>query len=316
MVKPSYNPTKMQFTQVGGMLNGKNVIYPFRLQVAKLREIEVEIRRLIDTPVVGRRLGDDFEQRCTRGKKEYWVLKTESRFTYLKKSVRALNEILDGQTWCREIDIQFGLYSHALLSCMNQPKFNDLFKVSEGGLYKREVAEKQHDTFNLLLEELMAECKSPVFVRKVKAEKTEVSKRRSSLQTWFRAVIRSASKVFWIQIQLGYESSKLVSDAAATIQHRDEFLKCRRSATQFKHMLGYVCKLNYLPTRGYVHDLVVLYDADYVFESESLVIALGELWRTVTGECGVAFIQGGPLEVGVVSLNSLVSPTSAEDKKK
>lgn len=73
-----------------------------------------------------------------------------------------------------------------------------------------------------------------------------------------------------------------------------------------------VSSVTYLGT----HDLVVLYDADNVFESESLAIALGILWYRVTKGVGVAFIDGGHREGTVPPVNGLVSMSSADDRKK
>lgn len=323
-MKLSYTPTSKQFKQVEGAHHDMNVIYPLRRQVAMLSDIEAEICRLINSPAQARTLVCDFAKRYNLNQKMHWVLKPGSRFVRLQKVVRVLKEVMDKQLLGKGPEIQFGLYAHALLNLVTQSEFQSFLQVKEGAEYQQETAEAHHERLNALLSKLERECKSPEFIRKVKAEKTEVDKRRISLQTWFRAVIRSAPRVLWIQVQLGYDNLGLCDNAAVAIQHRAEFLKGRRKAFEFKHMLGYVCKLSYLPARGYVHDLVVLYDADlvvlhdadYVFESESLAIALGMLWHRVTKGSGVAFIDGGPTEGTAASVNGLVSMNSADDRKK
>ncbi|WP_415903201.1 hypothetical protein ACMXYR_05450 [Neptuniibacter sp. QD29_5] len=272
----------------------------------ELQAIERQLRKLVELPG-DRCLEDDFVSRRLSNGEHKWVIRSAGRLARIRHSISILK-----MAALREHEkVQITIYGQALLD--HQASDELLLTELKIG-YSKERAEELHATSNNLLCDLDTLFCSKAFIRKAKALTAELNQRRRSLDKWFYAVLECETKVVLVHMQLGY--SPRCNDVDVALENRNIFLRERTKAAPFKHMLGYLCKLSFLPEKGLFHDLVLIYDGDQVFDIASRTKKLAQLWLTNVSENGAAFVEGPSLNSVFPILNDVVSLDEGEDCEK
>lgn len=131
---------------------------------------------------------------------------------------------------------------------------------------------------------------SAKFKREAKEAEANAKKQKTSIGSWFYQIFHRTPRVLWIQMQLSSDIPRRCN-VATVLRHRQTFLDKRHKDNAFRHLVGYLSKVNYVPDKGVVNDIILLYDAQKVSERVSLTHALARLWHETTEQKGTAWIE-------------------------
>lgn len=278
--------------------------------IAQLQTIEKVIRRLPWLPTKERCLDDDFTRRTVRhGKLKgtiFWTVNEDSRLHQCRLFVRTLMG-LQNRRYNLSLHAQAFLYYFDWCDVELSNRENIPFTAEE--------ADKISERLQAAINALSTEITSPYFKRQVKNVDTAAKSRVTSLREWMHAAFRQAPNVLWVQLHLGYIDQPY-DDLTQALNDRKAFLANRDKNPLFRCLVGYVSKLHYYPTKGLIHDMILLYDAHYLREEASLTQALKRHWESVTNHHGMVWIEGEPIHPKAPRINGIWSLDTQEDKQR
>lgn len=302
--------------EVGSVFNRQDNPYErpwlFREQeaLAQLPAIEEMIRALPRLPTFARTLQDDFSPRTMRHGRmrgpTFWRVKKDSRLQQCQLIGRTLADL---QHRRHHLSLHAQAFLEHLHWCdveLSSRHITD-FTLSD--------AEAISQQLKASIDTLVKEIASPPFKRKVKEVDAVAKNRASSLRTWMRAAFRQAPHLLWVQLHLGHHAQPY-EDVQQTIAQRQAFLANRQNKQLFHHLVGYVSKLHYYPTKGLIHDMILLYDAHHVRELVSVTQALKQRWEDVTEHQGMAWVEGEPIHPKAPRINGIWSLETQEDRQR
>lgn len=285
----------------------KSLVFPADDPIKELPDIEKVIRAIPNRPLNSRLLEDDFilQERLDGPLIGHvqWKVKSRSRFHQYRLHLLTLMQLQDHR-------YDLSLHAQAFLKhlhwCWLAPY--DRYNLGLIESDARHVSQQ----FQQSLEELTEEITSPSFKRQVKESDTAAKSRATSLRKWMRAAFRQAPYLLWVQMQLGYHA-RHYDDLTQTLQDRQAFLASLKKSQLFNYLVGYVGKLHYLPSKGFMHDIIFLYDARHVQEGASLEQALASRWKDVTDQHGMVWVEGDPIHPKALKINGIWTLETKED---
>ena len=266
--------------------HGKTFLFSEDEAIQKLPSIEKMIKGLSSLPTYKRTLDDEFiEKPITHGDRKgttAYSIRSDSRFQQVRSAAQTLLSL-------RKNNYSLSHHAHAFLSHFAWCYMEEWDKNINA--LRRHQAEDAIFYLEKSIASLNNEVKGDDFKVKVKNSRETARQRAKSLRVWMRKAFRQSPSLLWIQLQLGHKLGPGMP-FEQSIKDRNAFLEKRRHHSLFRHLVGHVYKLHFHPTKGIVHDIILVYDANVVRESASLTQALKEYWEKITWDSQIEQCHG------------------------
>lgn len=143
------------------------------------------------------------------------------------------------------------------------------------------------DVFNELIERINRECQSAEFKRKISTRQYNTVRNFRSVCEYVAALFEhSKSRLLVVRVDFGFAINPQLHPHEVTLaeaqEYLDRFLSNRRGRALFKHLVGYVWKLEHGRLKGYHFHLCFLFDGAQVENHSYIAMKIGEYWRELT----------------------------------
>ncbi|WP_175497105.1 YagK/YfjJ domain-containing protein [Variovorax boronicumulans] len=147
------------------------------------------------------------------------------------------------------------------------------------GRFFLETGKHAGQHFNEFLELIRRKSRSASFRKRVSRRKQNSHRNFESLKKYIDALFDVYSKLLVIRIDVGYRMKDAKSMSLTEVQgHLQRFLNNRRSNELFKHMVGYIWKLEEGEHRGLHYHLCLLFDGNQVEKDEYYADQFCKYW--------------------------------------
>lgn len=162
---------------------------------------------------------------------------------------------------------------------------------------------------------LVDEINAPRFKRRAKEIKATAMQRTLSLQEWIKPMIQSSPRVLCIQLQLAYKKTTLI-DIKTVLNDRKTFLDNRHKSPLFQQSKGYIAKLSNSPYKGFIIDMVLLYDVEHEDKRAEITRGLVTRWKESTDQRGIAWFEGNPIHSNAPRINGIWALDTPKDRQR
>lgn len=147
------------------------------------------------------------------------------------------------------------------------------------GRFFLETGKRAGQHFNEFLELIRRKSRSASFRKRVSRRKQNSRRNFESLKKYIDALFDVYSKLLVIRIDVGYRMKDAKSMSLVEVQgHLQRFLNNRRSNELFKHVVGYIWKLEEGEHRGLHYHLCLLLDGNQVEKDEYYADLFCKYW--------------------------------------
>jgi len=265
---------------------GQTFLFNEDKAIQQLPSIDKMIKGLSSLPTYKRTLDDEFiEMPITHGNHKgttAYSIRSDSRFQQVRSAAQTLLSL-------RSKNYSLSHHAHAFLSHFAWCYMEEWDKNTH--VLSRHQAEEAVFLLERSVISLNDEVTGNEFKTKVKNARETARQRAKSLRLWMRKAFHQSPSLLWIQLQLGHRLGPQIS-FEQSIKDRNAFLEKRRHHSLFRHLVGHVYKLHFHPTKGFIHDIILVYDANVVRESASLTQDLKAYWEGVTWDSKIEQSHG------------------------
>lgn len=137
------------------------------------------------------------------------------------------------------------------------------------------------DALNGLADHLRGMARSPAFSARLNSYHRSANKNYRELIRYERAIFDRYSKVLVLRLDLYYRKEHCSVAQSVARQHRKHLFDNARSNRIFKHMVGYVTKLEHGMKKGFHFHYMFFFDGSKVCEDITLARRIGVYWTSV-----------------------------------
>lgn len=153
----------------------------------------------------------------------------------------------------------------------------------------------EYEVLKKIINQYLKIIKSETVRKRIDNIQRGVRENIASIEKHFKALLKNHASLLVIRIDLSYEA-KLKNMARLShitqeqiVEDKKQFLKA--VARQFPDWLGYVCKLEFAPKKGYHYHCILYFDGNELRADGLISQALALMWRDVTSiRHGVSFL--------------------------
>lgn len=180
---------------------------------------------------------------------------------------------------CGDINSVYMLepYSQLIMDSIDWPSVSGLLR----GVDKWEDCEQVMNTLNSIADRVRERAHTSEFKARVNSYHRSANKNYRELVKYERALFDSYSRMLIIRVDLYYRKEHCKVAQRVALEHRKRLFENARSNKIFKHMLGYVTKLEHGVERGFHFHCLFFFDGARVREDINLAMRVGEYWVTV-----------------------------------
>lgn len=140
------------------------------------------------------------------------------------------------------------------------------------------------DALNWLADSIREKASAPEFRRGLNSYHRSANKNFKELLKYERALFDCYSRMLVLRIDLSYRKEFCMVEQEVALRHRKRLFDNARSNKLFRHMLGYVTKLEYGAEKGFHFHCIFFFDGSMVREDITLAKRIGEYWASVISD--------------------------------
>lgn len=168
-------------------------------------------------------------------------------------------------------------YSALIMEEINFSSIYALFLHVELSWSRMEV----FDFLNGYVDHIRAKACSGSFKAKLNSYHRSANKNYRELIKYERRLFEVYSRILVVRLDLSYKKIYCNVDQKVALQHRKRFFDSARSNKLFKHMVGYVTKLEHGIVKGFHFHCVFFFNGAKVREDITMAKLIGEYWEMV-----------------------------------
>ncbi|WP_166740725.1 YagK/YfjJ domain-containing protein [Pseudomonas aeruginosa] len=140
---------------------------------------------------------------------------------------------------------------------------------------------KVMSALNSIADRIRERVRSSNFKARLNSYHRSANKNYRELVRYERALFDRHSRMLVLRIDLSYRKQHCKVAQGTALQHRKRLFDNARSNKIFKHMLGYVTKLEHGMEKGFHFHCIFFFDGAMVREDITLARRIGEYWESV-----------------------------------
>jgi hypothetical protein len=165
--------------------------------------------------------------------------------------------------------------------------------AGEIGLYPHYIEdndelEKVVNALNGFIGGIRAEAESPEFKKTIRDYERVLNKNNRGLAAYIDHLFSQHARMLVLRVDFGYKKQdrpfmsedEVNAGYRQAKEDREHLFRNMRSNTLFRHLLGYVWKLEYGLRKGFHYHMLLFFDGAKVREDVSIAKMIGEYWQT------------------------------------